>query len=65
MQTETPIIAVGGITLEDVSYIISIGIYGVAVSEAVTQNFNLIPTFHKILNAPSTNEQVYKLGDNN
>ncbi|REH54816.1 thiamine-phosphate diphosphorylase [Tenacibaculum gallaicum] len=65
LQTETPIIAVGGITLEDVSDIINTGIYGVAVSEAVTQNFNLIPTFHKILNAPSTNEQVYKLGDNN
>ncbi|MGG6230845.1 thiamine phosphate synthase [Tenacibaculum sp. SDUM215027] len=64
LQTETPIIAVGGITLEDVSDIINTGVYGVAVSGAITQNFNLIPAFHKILNAPSTNEQVYKLGDN-
>lgn len=64
LKTTTPIIAIGGITLEDVSELINTGVYGVAVSGAITQNFNSIPAFHKILKAPSTNEQVYKLGDN-
>lgn len=64
LKTTTPIIAIGGINLEDVSKLINTGVYGVAVSGAITQNFNLISTFHKILKAPSTNEQVYKLGDN-
>ncbi|WP_428742951.1 thiamine phosphate synthase [Tenacibaculum sp.] len=62
LKTTTPIIAIGGITIEDVSEIISTGVYGIAVSGAITQNFNSIPAFHKILKAPSTNEQVYKIG---
>ncbi|CAM1341844.1 thiamine phosphate synthase [Tenacibaculum aestuarii] len=62
LKTTTPIIAIGGITIEDVSEIISTGVYGIAVSGAITQNFNSIPALHKILKAPSTNEQVYKIG---
>ena len=62
LKTTTPIIAIGGITIEDVSEIINTGVYGIAVSGAITQNFNLIPALHKILKAPSTNEQVYKIG---
>lgn len=62
LKTTTPIIAIGGITTENIPEIIDTGVYGVAVSGAITQNFNLIPTFHKILKAPSTNEQVYKIG---
>lgn len=62
LKTTTPIIAIGGITLENIPEIIDTGVYGVAVSGAITQNFNSIPTFHKILKAPSTNEQVYKIG---
>lgn len=62
LQTTTPIIAIGGITLKNVSEIIHTGVHGVAVSGAITQNFNSISEFHKILKAPSTNEQVYKIG---
>ncbi|RSC96169.1 thiamine phosphate synthase [Tenacibaculum singaporense] len=62
LKTTTPIIAIGGITTENIPEIIDTGVYGVAVSGAITQNFNSIPTFHKILKAPSTNEQVYKIG---
>ncbi|WP_440121029.1 thiamine phosphate synthase [Tenacibaculum sp. Ill] len=62
LNTTTPIIAIGGITIENVPEIINTGVYGVAVSGAITQNFNSISTFHKILKAPSTNEQVYKIG---
>lgn len=64
LKTETPIIAVGGITLDDVTEIIKTGVYGVAVSGAITNDFTSIPVFHQILKAPSTQEQVYKMGDN-
>ncbi|WP_299160662.1 thiamine phosphate synthase [uncultured Tenacibaculum sp.] len=64
LKTETPIIAVGGITLDDVTEIIKAGVYGVAVSGAITNDFTSIPVFHQILKAPSTQEQVYKMGDN-
>ena len=63
LKTETPIIAVGGITLDDTTKIIHTGVYGVAVSAAITNDFTSIPVFHKILNAPSTQEQVYKMDD--
>ncbi len=64
LKTETPIIAVGGITLDTVASIIKTGVFGVAVSGAITNDFTSIPVFHQLLKAPSTNEQVYKLGDN-
>ncbi|MDO6744829.1 thiamine phosphate synthase [Tenacibaculum soleae] len=63
LKTETPIIAVGGIRLDDTTKIIQTGVYGIAVSAAITNDFTSIPVFHKILNAPSTQEQVYKMDD--
>ncbi|WP_275315201.1 thiamine phosphate synthase [Tenacibaculum bernardetii] len=63
LHTETPIIAIGGITLDDVAAIVHSGIYGVATSGAITNDFTSIPVFHKILSAPSTQEQVYKMND--
>ncbi|WNW02897.1 thiamine phosphate synthase [Tenacibaculum sp. HL-MS23] len=63
LHTETPIIAIGGITLDDVAAIVHSGIYGVATSGAITNDFTSIPVFHKILSAPSTQEQVYKMDD--
>ncbi|PKH52732.1 thiamine phosphate synthase [Tenacibaculum sp. Bg11-29] len=63
LETETPIIAIGGITLDDVAGIVHAGVYGVAVSGAITNDFTSIPVFHKILSAPSMQEQVYKMDD--
>ena len=63
LQTETPIIAIGGITLDDATKIMQTGVYGIAASGAITNDFTSIPVFHKILNAPSTQEQVYKMDD--
>ena len=63
LKTDTPIIAIGGIELKHVSEIISTGVFGVAVSGAITKDFNSIPTFNKVLNAPSTNEMVYKFNE--
>jgi len=57
LQTETPIIGVGGITTEDVTKILETGISGVAVSGEITQNFKSIRTFNQLLKASSTKEQ--------
>ena len=61
LKTDTPIIAIGGIVLEDVAEIMNTGVFGIAISGAITKNFNGISAFNKVLNAPSTQEMVYKL----
>lgn len=57
LQTQTPVLGHGSITLEDVPRILETGIAGIAVSRAITSNFEHIKTFHKLLNASSTQEQ--------
>ena len=59
LQTETPIIGVGGITTADVTGILETGISGIAVSGEITCNFNTIRVFNQLLNASSTAEQRY------
>ncbi|WP_034058830.1 thiamine phosphate synthase [Lacinutrix jangbogonensis] len=57
LKTPIPIIGFGGITTEDVSYLLEIGISGIAVSEVITQDFDSIKIFNQLLNASSTQEQ--------
>ncbi len=57
LQTKTPIIGIGGITIEDVTSILETGISGIAVSGEITRNFNSIRTFSQLLNASSTDEK--------
>lgn len=57
LHTETPILAMGDITTKDVTPLIAAGISGLAVSEAITHDFNTIKIFHQLLNASSTEEQ--------
>ncbi|WP_271784500.1 thiamine phosphate synthase [Aquimarina algiphila] len=59
LKTETPIIGFGGITTEDVTYILETGISGIAVSGEITGNFNTIRIFNQLLSASSTEEQRY------
>jgi len=59
LQADTPLIAVGGITTADVTSLLETGISGIAVSGAITHDFNTIPTFHQLLKASSTAEQRY------
>ncbi|MDW5288700.1 thiamine phosphate synthase [Formosa sp. PL04] len=61
LLSDIPIIAVGGITLNDLNELVTTGIYGVAVSTDISKDFNTIGEFNKILNGPSTQEQVYKM----
>lgn len=57
LKTETPILAEGQITTDDVTAILGTGISGIVVSEAITRDFNTIRTFHQLLKASSTEEQ--------
>ncbi|CAL2074852.1 Thiamine-phosphate synthase [Tenacibaculum sp. 190524A05c] len=65
LNTETPVIAIGGIVLEDVSSLLKTNIHGIAVSGEITKDFNSISKFHQILKAGSSQEQVFKLDSNN
>lgn len=59
LNTETPIIGVGGITTADVTAILETGVSGIAASGEITRNFNTIKTFHQLLKASSIEEQRY------
>ncbi|MFT5847361.1 thiamine phosphate synthase [Psychroserpens sp.] len=57
--TPIPIIAVGGITTNDVTNLLGAGISGIAVSGEITRDFDSIKTFNELLKASSTAEQRY------
>jgi thiamine-phosphate pyrophosphorylase len=57
LKTETPIIGSGGIATDDVTSILETGVSGIAVSEAITRNFDSIKLFNKLLSASSIDEQ--------
>ena len=59
LKSDMPIIAIGGITIEDVPEILKTGVYGIAASGEITKDFNKINGFHKLLKASSTNEQLW------
>ncbi len=59
LQTETPIIAYGGITTEDFTGLLASGVSGIAVSDEITQNFDAIKVFNQLLKASSSAEQRY------
>ena len=61
LHTKTPIIGAGDITTADVSDILATGISGLAVSAAITLDFNNISIFSQLLNASSTEEQRFTL----
>lgn len=58
LHTKTPIIAIGGIELIDVSEIINTGIYGVAVSGAITKDIHTISKFYQIINNQKEQKEV-------
>jgi thiamine-phosphate pyrophosphorylase len=51
----------GGITTQDVTAILQTGLSGVAVSDAITGDFNAIKTFHELLKSSATAEQRYSM----
>jgi len=63
LKTEIPILAIGGITKNDIPDIVKTGVHGVAISGEITKNFNNISSINKLLNGPVTMEQVWKPKD--
>ena len=59
LQTNIPIIAIGGIIIDDVPEILETGVYGVAASGEITKDVNKISQFNKLLNSPSEQEQAW------
>ena len=57
LETETPVIAAGGITTKDVVDILETGISGIGVSTDITRDFDRIKKFNKLLSASSTEEK--------
>lgn len=57
LETETPIIGFGNITLEKVPNILKTGISGLAISDGITLDFDAIKAFNQLLKASSTEEQ--------
>jgi len=62
LKTDTPIIAIGGITLNDVLDIMITGVYGIAVSGEITRDFNSISKFKEIINGSPIQEQRWEPG---
>tara|TARA_R110002051_G_scaffold104065_1_gene176530 strand:- start:1772 stop:2425 length:654 start_codon:yes stop_codon:yes gene_type:complete len=50
LKTAIPVIAIGGIIIDDVSELMKTGIHGIAISGEITRNFNSIPDFKKRIN---------------
>ncbi|HDZ06137.1 hypothetical protein LCGC14_0128930 [marine sediment metagenome] len=57
LKTELPVIAIGGIVMDDVSVLRKTGIHGIAISGEITRNFNSIPDFKKRINDAEIVEQ--------
>lgn len=57
LKTETPILAAGGITVDDVKDILKTGISGIGVCDSITQDFNIVKLFNELLRASATEEQ--------
>lgn len=64
LKTDTPVIAIGGITLNDVPKILETGIFGIAASGEITKDFNKIGQLKKLLQDPSWQEQKWKPNQN-
>ena len=57
LKTELPVIAIGGIVIDDVSELMKTGVHGIAISGEITRNFNSIPDFKKRINGGEIVEQ--------
>ena len=61
LKTGTPLIGNGGIYTKDVTSILKTGFSGIAVSDAITSDFNSIKIFHELLKSSATAEQRYRM----
>ncbi|WP_298325100.1 thiamine phosphate synthase [uncultured Dokdonia sp.] len=57
LKSKTPIIAIGGITIDDLTDLIKTGIHGIAVSGEITNDFTKIDALQQSLGASLIEEQ--------
>ena len=60
LETDIPIIAIGGITVNDVLDLMITGVYGLAVSGDITRDFNKISKFKDLINGGTVQEQRWQ-----
>ena len=60
LNAEVPVLAAGEITTNDIPNLLNSGAYGVAISSAITNDFNSIPKFHTLLKGSDLIEEVWK-----
>ncbi|NMM47729.1 thiamine phosphate synthase [Marinigracilibium pacificum] len=58
LNSPIPIIAIGGITLNDVPSILETGVYGIAVSGEITKNFNNVSKLRELLTDSGLMEKI-------
>lgn len=63
LKIDVPILAIGGITKNDVSELIQTGIHGIAISGEITRDFNSISKFKELINGGSLQEQRWEPGE--
>ncbi|GGF65995.1 thiamine phosphate synthase [Wenyingzhuangia marina] len=63
LKTETPIIAIGGITENDIPELLKTGVSGIAMSGEITRDFNKIRSLNKLLQAGNSEEQKYDINN--
>lgn len=63
LNTKIPIIAIGGIDLAAVDEILKTGIYGIALSGALTKDFKSISIFNEIIKASNTKAKADKIAN--
>jgi thiamine-phosphate pyrophosphorylase len=61
LQTDIPIIAIGGIEIEDILDIMITRVDGVAMSGAITKDFKAIPKIYDFLKGDSKQEQKWDM----
>ena len=63
LKTETPIIAIGGITENDIPELLKTGVSGIAMSGEITRDFNKTRSLNKLLQAGNSEEQKYDINN--
>lgn len=58
LNSKVPIIAIGGITLNDIPDLLETGIYGIAASSEITKDFNKINQFNKLLKSENKLDEI-------
>ncbi len=58
LNSKVPIIAIGGITLNDIPDLLETGIYGIAASCEITKDFDKINQFNKLLKSKNKLDEI-------